>query len=581
MEASLSQMMLYPDTLDYINLTYTWHITESPEGSQASIASPTTIETEFTPDIPGYYTVSLVVNDGVNDSEKSYGFRIHDYELYRPTVSRSSHAFGDTGEPLTISLNAGSLYGPNAEQSRWILVSSPSNSSIGVLDVDGLRMTFTPDVSGVYQFEVVSYTDIEESDSVILTAYVEEESLFEAQTVLDKSNYPTVEYGWDEPKALLVSDVNNDSYKDLVLPSARNGFSGVEELRILLRNEENTGFLSSTINYELPDPKSGIFKIERLGNGNLNHLFHSYYTGEYELFQMDASASPIRVWTTADATHSLSSGSHILFHDFNKDGLKDLLTLDSSQNFDTIPREFNLRLNEGLATPSYGTPVIYDLADNRTWFDMEALDFDNDGNEDLILNSYNYQPSTPGSLDHFEEIVEILYFRGDGEGGFSEDQPILLSGEPNYYINGKPKYVDLDNDGDIDVIGLTRNIHMRGGDSGVSYWLQDAEGEFNLSGTILHEPATYVVQTLSDLHVVDLDIDGLLDVTVLNRGHLQLFLQTSPGEFNHGQSYLLSTSGRNKLTFADIDNDGDQDIYTSGLGGGGIEILEFKNTTIH
>ncbi len=579
-DASLSQMMLYPNTLDYINLTYSWHITESPDGSLVSISDPASVESEFTPDLPGYYTVNLVVNDGVNDAEKSYRFRIHDYELYRPTVSRSSHAFGNAGEPLTINLYGGSTYGPRPQHARWSLLSAPPDSSVVLLEVDGLRMTFTPDVSGMYTFEVVAYTDIEESDPIEIIAYVEEESLFETQTILDASNYPSTGYGWIEPKELFLSDVNNDSYTDLILPSARSEFAGVEELRILLRNDDNTGFLESTTSYELPNPRSGAFKLEQLENDNVHHLFHSYYTGEYELFQVDANTSPLSVWTTTNSTHLLSSQGHVLFHDFNKDGFKDLVTLDSYLNFSTIPREFNLRLHEGLSTPSYASPITFDLEDNRAWFDMGAVDLNKDGNEDLILNSYNYQPSIPGSLEHFEEIVEILYFQGDGEGSFSEAQSIILNGEQDYYITRKPKYVDLDNDGDIDVIGLTRNHRIPGGYSGVSYWLQDDNGRFNLSGTILHEPASSVIQYLSDLHVLDLDLDGLLDVVVLNRGYLHVFLQTAIGEFDHGQSYLISTYRQNKLVFSDIDNDGDQDIYASGLTSGGVEILEFKNTTI-
>jgi len=50
-------------------LTYSWSFVSTPEGSEATIANPTAMETSFVPDLPGEFIVSLVVNDGTEDSE--------------------------------------------------------------------------------------------------------------------------------------------------------------------------------------------------------------------------------------------------------------------------------------------------------------------------------------------------------------------------------------------------------------------------------------------------------------------------------------------------------------------------------
>jgi PKD repeat protein len=50
-------------------LIYQWSIVSAPSGSTATISNPTSVSPSFTPDLPGTYTIQLVVNDGqVNSS---------------------------------------------------------------------------------------------------------------------------------------------------------------------------------------------------------------------------------------------------------------------------------------------------------------------------------------------------------------------------------------------------------------------------------------------------------------------------------------------------------------------------------
>ena len=52
-------------------LTYTWVLTAKPTGSAASLANPASVRPSITPDVPGSYAVSLIVNDGRVDSSPS------------------------------------------------------------------------------------------------------------------------------------------------------------------------------------------------------------------------------------------------------------------------------------------------------------------------------------------------------------------------------------------------------------------------------------------------------------------------------------------------------------------------------
>jgi len=53
------------------DLTYRWSLVDEPEGSAAELSFPETVDPIFVADVEGIYAVSLVVNDGVVDSDPS------------------------------------------------------------------------------------------------------------------------------------------------------------------------------------------------------------------------------------------------------------------------------------------------------------------------------------------------------------------------------------------------------------------------------------------------------------------------------------------------------------------------------
>jgi len=53
------------------DLTYRWSLVDEPEGSAAELSFPETVDPIFVADVEGIYAVSLVVNDGIVDSDPS------------------------------------------------------------------------------------------------------------------------------------------------------------------------------------------------------------------------------------------------------------------------------------------------------------------------------------------------------------------------------------------------------------------------------------------------------------------------------------------------------------------------------
>lgn len=75
------------------SLTYEWSILEKPEGSLAAIEQPQAMVTQFVPDIPGFYTIGLQVDDG------SFQSRLQFFTL---SVELGFSSWHQTNRPLDV-----------------------------------------------------------------------------------------------------------------------------------------------------------------------------------------------------------------------------------------------------------------------------------------------------------------------------------------------------------------------------------------------------------------------------------------------------------------------------------------------
>lgn len=151
--------------------SYQWSIVQSPDGSTATIASPTAEEITFTPDISGVYKLSLVVSNGTLTSEP---------DVVVLTVSNVPVA--DAGNDSTMTLSGRKNYayfdgsgsydidGDEITYS-WSIVSSPDGSSPKLYNPEEVNAYMLVDVVGEYQVQLVVYDGISysEPDTVKIT----------------------------------------------------------------------------------------------------------------------------------------------------------------------------------------------------------------------------------------------------------------------------------------------------------------------------------------------------------------------------------------------------------------------------
>jgi len=215
---------------------------------------------------------------------------------------------------------------------------------------------------------------------------------------------------------------------------------------------------------------------------------------------------------------------------------------------------------------------------NLTAREMTAGDVDGDGDLDIIIGK-------------FQQNLQLA--RNDGSGVYTVDDLVPLGSEPTCGVT-LPILVDLDNDGDLDILSqylspfasgircsVPRNIT-------VDFWQNNGAGRFewvsNTHGLIGGEEQCALLVGDFD-NDADLDIIQLTEKSRGRNGLNRYYVNDGTGHFTE-QASARGLSGNTRYTdnwskaaMGDLDNDGDIDLYYhSGLwtndGGGSFNYRE-------
>lgn len=249
---------------------------------------------------------------------------------------------------------------------------------------------------------------------------------------------------------------------------------------------------------------------------------------------------------------SVSSISDLAVSDLNNDG-----NLDIVANYYNSPEGNNYAIFLGNGTgqfadpENFGLPLSPSSTIHTATFTVEALDYNQDGNQDLVFGSV-----------HGNIIISL----GDGQGGFSQNLFLDMGTQSREIV---PR--DLDQDGNLDLVvalGPLQSeitlIYGGGADNGVSiepYEIVDGESEELIAGSI------------RDFVIEDFNNDGSLDF--LAGGASELFLGLGDGEGGFlapqvnqidvlTEDTLLSTLD---LESADFNLDGNADLILTAVNG--------------
>lgn len=368
-------------------------------------------------------------------------------------------------------------------------------------------------------------------------------------------------------------DYNNDGFPDLYLAN------GGDFSNTLYRNNGNGTFTDVT-------QTAGVGDLSRsmgVGFGDVDNdgwldLYITNFGQPNRLYLNNQNGTFTDISAQAGVGHSGFNTSFV-FDDFNKDGWLDIYVVTYGEICDLVPEDDSLAgspnvlyLNNQDGTFTDMTVAAEAGGGTRWSLAVTSVDIDNDGDQDIyVANDFK-----GGSTLLINELAEMGVLRFTDR---SEQYNVQILGNMMSAIFG-----DIDNDGDLDF--YSTNIREDPP--------QDP-GRFNGNALFRNEYPTPVFTDISfesganmghwgwGSLFIDVDFDGWLDILEVNGWPLNtggtnfafrsnlLFRNLDGTHFEEiGQSLGLdrpeTTSGiilldSRGLAKADIDNDGDEDVY--------------------
>lgn len=291
--------------------------------------------------------------------------------------------------------------------------------------------------------------------------------------------------------------------------------------------------------------------------------------------------------------------------DINKDGWIDLVV----SGYGDAPTTKLYLNNEGVLedTDDYGLPQLY--TSKMAWGDL-----DNDGDIDLAISG----------IDADEKYVFYIYYREDNQANFIQETAMNSSTWPGF-INGDLKIVDIDLDGDNDIVfsGQNADGNAIGGIRYNSYIESEIYSENNLNTALknstleivklkntptdglsaitsgIDSQGNIVLSTTNfagstdlfpklkngDISFADFDNDGLNDAVFTGEDEVgvpitKLFLQSADGSFRASDIQLQGLRN-STANWVDYDMDGDLDLFLTGLDDTGAKTLLYEAETVN
>lgn len=255
------------------------------------------------------------------------------------------------------------------------------------------------------------------------------------------------------------------------------------------------------------------------------------------------------VFTLTASSFPALNGSDIAFSDVDDDTDMDIVMAGNDPNTGGTTK---LYFNNGAGVFTLvNTSVFSDFG--SAWVDFN--DVDTDGDEDLIICG-----SVPGLGS-----ATFLY-ANDGNGLFAQ-----VAGTPFTGVyNGCLSFDDIDGDADDDLIVS--------GSATAKLYQNDGNGVFAAIST-----SPFIGLNYGAVEFADVDDDGDLDAFMNGQGasgyYSNLYLNDGNGGYTIDQANTFPGLANAAADFADIDNDGDDDLMMSGYGSGQLTRLFTNNGT--
>ena len=274
----------------------------------------------------------------------------------------------------------------------------------------------------------------------------------------------------------------------------------------------------------------------------------------FVLFVTPLQAQPFTFSSVKPVSLNELEYGQVVFFDFNRDGMLDLLATGNSANLPPfVPRAY-VALSQGaydFADGSEGLVFSEQALGQGLWQSSIAVaDFNLDGHVDVVVsgrihNAANFETRPLEGVTHV--------YRGNASGSFAPVSSELLG-----IYGGSISTADIDGDGDEDlfITGLRTQEEIA------------AALYRNNDGTFETMPLPFEPLAMGDAEWVDIDNDGDLDLAlsgVTENGVPRTRIYRNDGLGNFSE-HAVQLPGLlfSAMDWGDFDNDGDLDLALSG-----------------
>jgi hypothetical protein len=147
-------------------LTYDWAFVSRPPGSSARLSTNWGVQSGFTIDVSGNYVLSLTVSNGIGSSTADVTISTSETP---PVANPGPNQFVNIGALVQLNGTGSTDVDGDSLSYQWTLTSKPANSAAKLSDFTALLPTFTADLPGSYQVQLIVNDGLANSAPAIVT----------------------------------------------------------------------------------------------------------------------------------------------------------------------------------------------------------------------------------------------------------------------------------------------------------------------------------------------------------------------------------------------------------------------------
>ena len=135
-------------------ITYQWTFLSKPTGSNATLTGPTTSKPSFTADVPGNYSIQLVVTDSLGTPSSPSSVLVS-FSDVAPIANAGSNQSAVVGATVTLNGSLSTDTDGSALTYKWSLVSAPSGSKAAISNPTAQSASLVPDLPGTFVVQLI------------------------------------------------------------------------------------------------------------------------------------------------------------------------------------------------------------------------------------------------------------------------------------------------------------------------------------------------------------------------------------------------------------------------------------------